>query len=477
MKDAEAGDAVAQNHLGDLLFRGDGVTQDIKNAVGWWHKAAKQGNINAIANEAYCVKNGIEIQPDSLKAVALYERSVRLGNLELLDKMAKAAETEPFYALVVGDIFANGNGVSRDYYVSARYYELAAIQGSMDGVRNAGVSYLNAKRPEEAYKFFKFGADNDDLSCTYWCGKLLMEGKGVNKDVDEGVIMMMKAADAGFTNAQIAIGECYMNGEGVAKDSAIGIEWFKKAAAKEKPNALWNIAYAYLDGEGVESDYLTALYWMANASTVSHTRNLRNFLSDKNTKSNYPLFLDFSDALKLIGEGKYSEAVKAAKGFQKTRPDEYKLIEAFAQINPNNPKVNYKKGFETLDKLGEKIPMAYYIIAKNLENDAVKYGKATPLEYYLKASEGGFVPADAAIGDIYYEAQGKDRKLDEAVAHYKKALEANQLRGKSAKRYAQCVQEGYGGETPNKERANQIRGLASKDRWEDVLSTFYLNVK
>jgi hypothetical protein len=391
--------------------------------------------------------------------------------------MAKAAETEPFYAMVVGDIFANGNGVSRDYYVSARYYELAAIQGSMDGVRNAGVSYLNAKRPEEAYKFFKFGADNDDLSCTYWCGKLLMEGKGVNKDVDEGVIMMMKAADAGFTNAQIAIGECYMNGEGVAKDSAIGIEWFKKAAAKEKPNALWNIAYAYLDGEGVESDYLTALYWMANASTVSHTRNLRNFLSDKNTKSNYPLFLDFSDALKLIGEGKYSEAVKAAKGFQKTRPDEYKLIEAFAQINPNNPKVNYKKGFETLDKLGEKIPMAYYIIAKNLENDAVKYGKATPLEYYLKASEGGFVPADAAIGDIYYEAQGKDRKLDEAVAHYKKALEANQLRGKSAKRYAQCVQEGYGGETPNKERANQIRGLASKDRWEDVLSTFYLNVK
>jgi TPR repeat protein len=112
-----------------------------------------------------------------------------------------------------------------------------------------------------------------------------------------------------------------------------------------------------------------------------------------------------------------------------------------------------------------------------LENDAVKYGKATPLEYYLKASEGGFVPADAAIGDIYYEAQGKDRKLDEAVAHYKKALEANQLRGKSAKRYAQCVQEGYGGETPNKERANQIRGLASKDRWEDVLSTSYLNVK
>jgi len=31
-----------------------------------------------------------------------------------------------------------------------------------------------------------------------------------------------------------------------------------------------------------------------------------------------------------------------------------KLIEAFVQINPNNPKVNYKKGFDTLNKLGEK---------------------------------------------------------------------------------------------------------------------------
>ena len=46
-KQAESGDAVAQNKLGLCYANGDGVPKDLSEAVRWYRKAAEQGHAPA----------------------------------------------------------------------------------------------------------------------------------------------------------------------------------------------------------------------------------------------------------------------------------------------------------------------------------------------------------------------------------------------------------------------------------------------
>ena len=47
VKKAEAGDAKAQDDLGRCYYKGEGVTQDFKEAVKWRTKASEQNDANA----------------------------------------------------------------------------------------------------------------------------------------------------------------------------------------------------------------------------------------------------------------------------------------------------------------------------------------------------------------------------------------------------------------------------------------------
>ena len=58
VKMAEAGNARAQNNLGDCYFEGKGVTQDYKEAVKWYRKSAEQGDWMGQANLGRCYSEG-----------------------------------------------------------------------------------------------------------------------------------------------------------------------------------------------------------------------------------------------------------------------------------------------------------------------------------------------------------------------------------------------------------------------------------
>ena len=49
-RDAEAGDPIAQNNLGGMYDKGEGVPQDYAEAVKWFRKAAAQGYASAQNN-------------------------------------------------------------------------------------------------------------------------------------------------------------------------------------------------------------------------------------------------------------------------------------------------------------------------------------------------------------------------------------------------------------------------------------------
>tara|TARA_R110002096_G_scaffold128341_1_gene276532 strand:- start:361 stop:921 length:561 start_codon:yes stop_codon:yes gene_type:complete len=83
---AERGHTIAQNKLGLMYRKGQGVPQDDKTAVKWWTLAAEQGNASAQTN--------------------------------------------------LGAVYANGQGVPQNYKTAAKWWTLAAEQGDTDAQSN-----------------------------------------------------------------------------------------------------------------------------------------------------------------------------------------------------------------------------------------------------------------------------------------------------------------------------------------------------
>lgn len=65
---AERGDAEAQLNLGNMYYKGLGVTQDYAEAMKWYGKAADQGNAEAQLNVGFMYEEGQGVQQNFVLA-------------------------------------------------------------------------------------------------------------------------------------------------------------------------------------------------------------------------------------------------------------------------------------------------------------------------------------------------------------------------------------------------------------------------
>ena len=79
-KQAQAGDASAQNNLGVMYEDGTGVPQDDTQAVAWYRKAADQGDASAQYNLGLMYANGTGVPQDDTQAVAWTRKAADQGN-------------------------------------------------------------------------------------------------------------------------------------------------------------------------------------------------------------------------------------------------------------------------------------------------------------------------------------------------------------------------------------------------------------
>ena len=76
---AEAGAEVAQNVIGNMYCDGEGVKQDFKEAVKWYHKAAVQGDAAAQANLGIMYATGEGVLEDDVTAYAWWNIAAANG--------------------------------------------------------------------------------------------------------------------------------------------------------------------------------------------------------------------------------------------------------------------------------------------------------------------------------------------------------------------------------------------------------------
>ena len=71
---------------------------------------------------------------------------------------------------------------------------------------------------KEAVTWYRRAADEGDAESAARLGKILLQGQGVDKNVDEGVKFLTRAADKGSARAQRDLAELYASGTGVQPD-------------------------------------------------------------------------------------------------------------------------------------------------------------------------------------------------------------------------------------------------------------------
>lgn len=216
-------DIAAQNKLGTLYAKGHGVSQDYSQAIYWFQRAAEQGEADAQFNLGLLYYKGEVVRQNYTQAINWFGKAAKQGHkgaLANLDEVHKeittlrvSADQGKVEALVsLGDLYADGNGVSQDYGYAVDLYSKAVSQG-----------YAVAQ---------------------YKLGLMYEEGKGVPLDFVQSVEWYRKAIENKDAAAKYYLGRMYHNGRGVPRDNVYAYAWIALAADQGDKNAISNLGFA-----------------------------------------------------------------------------------------------------------------------------------------------------------------------------------------------------------------------------------------
>jgi Sel1 repeat len=119
-----------------------------------------------------------------------YTRALRLFR-------SLAAQKMPGARLLLGSMYFEGKGVTRNYNAALTWY-----------------------RQEQTHPLAE-----------YQIGVMYARGFGVHRDYDEAVKWLRSSAEQGYGMAQLSLGDMYAAGRGGAQDDAEAYKWFRLAAA------------------------------------------------------------------------------------------------------------------------------------------------------------------------------------------------------------------------------------------------------
>jgi serine/threonine protein kinase len=151
------------------------------------------------------VKPAAGARPRVLYEQALKMRSAGLGPAYLAVLQKAAAAGSPRAMVDLGELYRDGDGVTKDENEAAHWFRRAADTGNAVGMVFLGVMYQNGagveKDDSEAVKWFQKAADRGNSAGIYHLAIKYERGEGVARNVEKAVELYQKAADMGNVEA------------------------------------------------------------------------------------------------------------------------------------------------------------------------------------------------------------------------------------------------------------------------------------
>lgn len=138
-------------------------------------------------NKAFKILKPLAEQGDA-EAQSLLEETIA----KAVEQRAEQGNAEA--QLNLGNMYRNGQGVTKDYAKALKWYSLAAIQGNANAKNSLGFMYY--------------------------------QGYGVPQVYEEAFKWFRRAAEQGFAEAQFNLGYMYQKGIGIPQDYIIAHMWY-----------------------------------------------------------------------------------------------------------------------------------------------------------------------------------------------------------------------------------------------------------
>lgn len=193
--------------------------------------------------------------------------------------------------------------IARRYSWAEHFYELAGKQQYSAALINLGymarVGMGREVDQRRAFDFYVKAAALGNLRARTDIGWAYIDGRGVPKLPEEGVLWYRLAASSGWANAITALGDAYRLGTGVKQDFVQAASLYSAAADTGQIDAMANLGQAYLVGEGVKKDVSRGLELLQRATDIGN-RYAPYFLAQLYLKGDGKLAADPRRALTLL---------------------------------------------------------------------------------------------------------------------------------------------------------------------------------
>ncbi len=125
---------------------------------------------------------------------------------EALPWLKQAAEKNYLPALnVLGEMYEAGDGVAQDFDAAAQWFQKAADAGDAKGQLNLALHYIRVEDVRDftrAAKWFKLAAAQNEPEAQYFYARLLLDGKGVEHNLEEAMTWLAQSSAQGHAPAQ-----------------------------------------------------------------------------------------------------------------------------------------------------------------------------------------------------------------------------------------------------------------------------------
>ncbi|KAG0378839.1 hypothetical protein BGX24_002629 [Mortierella sp. AD032] len=154
-----------------------------------------------------------------------------------------AKQGNTYAQVALGDMYREGNGVSKDLQAALDWFSKAAEQG--------------------------------DAVAQYKVGTLYNQGEGVSQDFSKAEEWYLRVAKQGYASAQRSLGSLYESGQGGRvpekdRNYKAAMEWYLKSANQRDAQAQYEIGRMFDHGIGVTQDDLKAKQWYLQAAESGH---------------------------------------------------------------------------------------------------------------------------------------------------------------------------------------------------------------
>ena len=399
---ANAGYGKAATKIGDLYYFGY-VGKDSDGKINyelarqWYDRAIECGSVGAYCNIGNIYDKGTDkIEANAEEAASWYLKGAASGSKACMYNLGLQYQKKEDYAKALEWFEKAANMDNTGAYLKlGEYYQKG--QGTAQNDAKAAEWYLKAAREGEDKGMLEYGR------------YLLNGAEGVEKNEEEAIVWLTKAAEKGITTANSYMGDYYYEKEDY--DNAF-IQYKTMVDANVSNKVLfYRIGRMYLDGSGTEKNESEGIRWLEKSAENDY-HNAALALGDYfyNKKDYEQAFRYYSSVVNKVENNKvlYQRIGKMYREGLGTEQDEGMALTWLIKAH----------------EVGARLSVAElkFVAYKYYTGDIVEKDLAKALPYYQEAAEAGDANAMVFLGSIYHYADGLI-DYDLALQWYGKALD------------------------------------------------------